>query len=272
MKIFPGMFRDFSEMPDDLRNHIRYPEDLFSIQSAIYSVYHMKDPRVFYNKEDVWVIPDEIYRGGRQQITPYYVIIQLPGDDKEQFFLMIPFNPRGKENMIGWMAARCDPPAYGDKIVFQFSKQELIYGPMQIEARIDQDTEISQLFTLWGQAGSSVLRGNTLVIPIDNSILYVEPVYLEATEKGTLPELKRVIVAYGNKITMQETLQEAISEIFGAPSAPGGGTPQPPGGTAEEILMQIAGLYDSAQAAIADNNLGLYQQYVDRIGELVKEL
>jgi uncharacterized membrane protein (UPF0182 family) len=140
MKIFPDLFKDFSEMPEDLQSHIRYPEDLFFIQSSIYSTYHMRDPRVFYNKEDMWVIPDEIYRGNRQMILPYYVIIQIPGEDKEEFVMMIPFNPRGKENLIGWMAARSDTPNYGKKVVFQFSKQELIYGPMQIEARIDQDS------------------------------------------------------------------------------------------------------------------------------------
>jgi uncharacterized membrane protein (UPF0182 family) len=266
MKIFPEMFREFSDMPEDLQSHIRYPEELFSIQSSIYSVYHMKDPRVFYNKEDVWVIPDEIYRGSRQEITPYYVIIHLPGEEREEFVMMIPFNPRGKENLIGWMAARCDQPGYGGKLVYQFSKQELVYGPMQIEARIDQDTDISQLFTLWGQAGSAVLRGNTLVIPVENSILYIEPVYLEATERGTLPELKRVIVAYGNRLTMQETLEDALSVIFGqAPTGPG----PAPGETPDEVLAQIAELYEKAQQALGDNNLGLYQQYINQIGDLV---
>ncbi len=268
-KIFPGVFSEFSEMPNNLRQHVRYPEDLFSIQSSIYSVYHMTDPRVFYNKEDMWVIPDEVYRGSRQKIDPYYVIIEFPGEDKEEFVIMVPFTPRGKENLIGWMAARCDEPNYGEKQVFQFSKQELVYGPMQIEARIDQDTDISQLFTLWGQAGSSVLRGNTLVIPVEDSILYIEPVYLEATERGTLPELKRVIVAYGNRLTMKETLQEALDVIFGMSPGDGGGGPSP-GETSGETVARIAELYERAQDALQDGNLGLYQRYVDQIGELVK--
>ncbi|MCK4714022.1 MAG: UPF0182 family protein, partial [Candidatus Aenigmarchaeota archaeon] len=273
MKIFPGMFKEFSDMPDDLQLHIRYPEDLFSIQSALYSVYHMKDPRVFYTKEDVWVIPDEIYRGSRQTMQPYYVIIHLPGEDKEEFVLMIPFAPRGKDNMIGWMAARSDYPNYGSRQVFMFSKQELIFGPMQIEARIDQDTDISQSFTLWGQSGSNVLRGNTLVIPVENSILYIEPVYLEATERGTLPELKRVIVAYGNKLTMQETLQDCLAVIFGdAPSGPGAPSGPVPGDTPAKIIDQIADLYEKAQQALERNDLGLYQDYVNQIGELVSSL
>jgi uncharacterized membrane protein (UPF0182 family) len=230
----------------------------------------MKDPRVFYNREDVWVVPDEVYRGGRQQITPYYVIMKLPGEDTEQFMMMLPFSPRGKENLIGWMAAKSDLPDYGDVVVYAFSKQELAYGPMQIEARIDQDTDISQLFTLWGQAGSSVIRGNTLVIPVKDSILYIEPVYLEATETGTLPELKRVIISYENQVVMKENLQDALAEIFGsAPSVPGEPAPEP-GGTSEEILQQVAELYQRAQDALASGNLGLYQLYVDQMGSLLE--
>ena len=180
-KMFPDLFVDFSEMPEDLQRHVRYPEDLFSIQAALYSLYHMKDPRVFYNKEDVWVIPEEIYRGNRQRMIPYFVIMKLPDQEKEEFILMIPFTPKGKDNLIAWMAAKCDFPNYGEVVVFQFSKQELIYGPLQIEARIDQDTEISQDFTLWSQAGSDVIRGNTLVIPIENSIIYVAVSYTHLT-------------------------------------------------------------------------------------------
>ena len=269
-KIFPNLFRDFSEMPSDLKNHIRYPEDLFTIQANVYSYYHMKEPRVFYNKEDVWVVPDEIYRGGRQQMIPYYMIMKLPEEQEEEFILMLPFTPKGKENMIGWMAAKSDQTNYGKLLVYQFSKQQLTYGPMQIEARIDQDADISQLITLWSQAGSQVVRGNTLVIPIENSILYIEPLYLEATEKGTLPQLKRIIAVYGDKLTMKETLQEALSDIFGTvvPPAPAPVNETVPK-TAEEKLARIAELYKKAQEALSQGNLGLYQQYIDQIGELL---
>lgn len=272
-KIFPGMFLDFQEMPDDLKKHVRYPEGLFRIQAEIYSTYHMRDPMVFYNKEDVWVTPNEIYRGGKEMMQPYYVIMKLPGEEKEEFIMMIPFNPRGKENMIGWMAARSDVPNYGKTLVYQFSKQELTYGPMQIEARIDQDTEISQLITLWSQSGSRVVRGNTLVIPIEGSIMYVEPLYLEATESGTLPQLQRVIVAYGDKLTMQKTLSQALDVIFGtgaAPSVPGEPPAQPaiPEGDREK-LARIAELYDLAQEALNQGDLGLYQSYFEQIGGLI---
>ena len=270
--IFPDTFKDIEEMPENLRSHLRYPEGIFRIQAELYATYHMKDPRVFYNKEDAWVIPDEIYRQNRQQMEPYYIIMKLPGETSEEFIMMLPFTPRNKENMIGWMAARSDPPQYGELIIYQFSKQELTYGPMQIEARIDQDTEISQDITLWSQAGSSVIRGNTLIIPIENSIIYVEPLYLEATEKGTLPQLKRVIVAYNDLITMQDTLSEALEVIFkGAieeqATEEEGGIPV--SRTDLEKLARIAALYDSAQEALSRGDLGQYQQYFDEIGKLV---
>ncbi len=271
MKIFPELFREFSDMPDGLKDHMRYPEVMFRLQAEIYSTYHMKDPMVFYNREDVWVIPDEVYRGSRQEMQPYYIIMKLPGEAREEFILMIPFTPKGKENMIGWMAARSDGENYGKVLVYQFSKQELTYGPMQIEARIDQDTEISQLITLWSQSGSSVVRGNTLVIPIENSIMYVEPLYLEATEKGTLPQLQRVIVSYGDKLTMQKTLGEALDVIFGAGTQQTGGTDEEThiSRTDAEKLMRIAEIYDLAQKALNSGNLGAYQDYIDQIGSIV---
>lgn len=271
-KIFPSLFSPFEDMPSSLQEHIRYPEGLFRIQAEIYATYHMKDPRVFYNREDVWVRPEEIYRGSRQELIPYYVIMRLPGEEKEEFILMQPFVPRGKDNMIGWMAARSDAPNYGDLIVFRFSKQELIYGPLQIEARIDQDTDISAQFTLWGQAGSSVLRGNTLVIPIEDSILYIEPIFLEATEKGTLPQLKRVIVAHGNSLTMQPTLEEALDVIFGEarqrPAVPG--VTLPPG-TPQEVLEQVAALFEQAQSALKEGDLKTYAEFIEQIGDILKQ-
>jgi hypothetical protein len=267
-KIFPDLFLDFSEMSEDLRKHVRYPEDLFKIQALLYSQYHMKDPMVFYNKEDVWVIPHEIYRQGRQETRPYYIIMRFPDKEKEEFILMIPFIPKNKENLIAWMAARCDFPDYGDLVVFQFSKQVLTYGPMQIEARIDQDTEISQRITLWSQAGSSIIRGNTLIIPIENSLIYIEPLYLEATEKGTLPELKRVIVAYGDRLTMKKSLQESLNEIFGEIVKPE--IPELPPETPEDILAKLSELYKKAEESMREGNLSKYAEYVNQIGEILK--
>src|SRR5438477_6259552 len=218
-RIFPNLFKPFSSMPMDLRKHIRYPEDLFLIQAQLYQSYHMEAADVFYNREDLWQFPRQPGGGGVATMTPYYIIMRLPGEPQAEFFLMLPMVPSRRDNMIAWLAARCDPPEYGKLIVYEFPKEKLIYGPFQIEARINQSTEISQQITLWNQMGSRVIRGaNLLVIPIENSILYVSPLYLRA-EHGHLPELKRVIAAYGEHVVMKETLAEALSALFLEPGA-----------------------------------------------------
>jgi len=200
-------------MPDTLKKHIRYPEDLFKVQSHMYGVYHMQDPVVFYNKEDAWELPNEIIGEGREiKMEPYYIIMKLPGEEEAEFMLMTPFTPLGKANMIGWMAAKSDKD-YGSLIVYKFPKKSLIYGPMQIEARIDQDARISEQITLWDQRGSNVVRGNLLVIPIDHSLLYIEPLFLIA-EKAQLPELTRVIVSYGGKVVMEKDLKSGLELLF----------------------------------------------------------
>ncbi|MFC1568516.1 UPF0182 family protein, partial [Candidatus Margulisiibacteriota bacterium] len=212
-KIYPKLFKALAEMPDDLKLHLRYPEDLFMVQAHKYAVFHMEDPQVFYNQEDLWHTPKEVYAGSEVPMAAYYIIMKLPEERKEEFLLMLPFTPNNKDNMISWLAARSDMPNYGKLIVYKFPKDKLIYGPKQIEARIDQQTEISQQFTLWGQVGSSVIRGNLLAIPIEQSIVYVEPIYLEASS-GELPELKRVIAVYGKNVAMAETLDGALSAVF----------------------------------------------------------
>ncbi|MBR9676111.1 UPF0182 family protein, partial [Candidatus Woesearchaeota archaeon] len=214
-KIFSEEFKRFEDMPESVKEHIRYPVDLFKIQSQIYSVYHMDDVKVFYNKEDAWQIPNEVYGVGQQvRVEPYYIIIKLPNEDKEEFVLMTSFTPIKKDNMVAWMAARSDGDNYGKLILYKFQKDKLIYGPLQIEAKIDQDSEISQQLTLWSQQGSSVTRGNLLVIPIKNSILYIEPLYIQA-ETGQLPELKRVLVSDGERVVMEEDLATALEVLFG---------------------------------------------------------
>ncbi len=212
-KIYPKLFKPFDEMPEFLKEHIRYPTDLFNIQTEMYNTYHMTDPQVFYNQEDYWQVPNEIYDTSQQALFPYYIIMRLPQTKKEEFILMLPLTPSGKDNMIAWMCARCDAPNYGDLIVYTLPKDKLIYGPMQIEARINQKPDISAELTLWSQKGSQVIKGNQLVIPIQNSFIYVEPVYLQS-EQGQIPELKRVIVAFEEKIEMRETLDEALQAVF----------------------------------------------------------
>ncbi len=213
-RIFPKLFSDFEDMPADLREHIRYPQDLFTAQARILTVYHMTDTNEFYNREDVWQWPEEFFDDQAREMEPYYVLMQLPGSDKLDFVQILPFTPATRENMIAWLAAKSDPAAYGEKLLFTFGKDSLIYGPKQIEARIDQDPVISSQLSLWNQQGSQVIRGNLLVIPLGNSLLYVEPLYLQAAT-GRIPELKRVIIAVNDRVVMAPNLGLALVEVFG---------------------------------------------------------
>lgn len=274
-KIFPQLFLPFSEMPDDLKRHVRYPEDLFTVQASKYLVYHMTNVRVFYNKEDQWEIPQEIYEGNRINMEPYYLITRLPGSESEEFILLLPFTPRAKNNMIAWMAASGDLENYGQRVVYVFPKDKLIYGPIQIEARIDQDPEISQDFTLWGQSGSRVIRGNLLVIPIEDSLLYVEPVYLRSEQEDALPELKRVIVSFGDKLTMQETLEESLSVVFGdAELAPAPSEIVVPTGerTREELIVEALEHYQRAQEYMKEGNWSAYGEELYKLEAILTEL
>jgi len=213
-KIFPGMFVPMTEMSSDLKSHLRYPEDLFLIQAKKYITYHMENYKVFYNKEDKWNLATELLGDKEETVEPYYTIARLPEEEKPEFIQIIPFTPQNKKNMVAWLAARSDGENYGKLLVYEFPKQELVYGPIQIEARISQDSYISQQLSLWNQRGSQVIRGNLLVIPIKDSLLYVEPLFLQA-EQSKIPELRRVIVAQGDKIAMEPTLELALEKIFG---------------------------------------------------------
>jgi uncharacterized membrane protein (UPF0182 family) len=236
--IFPQLFTPWDEMPQGLRTHLRYPEGLFTIQAQMNNTYHMQDPTVFYNKEDLWVVAHEVYAGNEQATEPYYVTMRLPGAQQEEFILIQPFTPANKQNMVAWMAARSDGENYGELLLYKFPKQELVYGPLQIEARIDQEPTISGQLSLWAQRGSQVIRGNLLVIPIGNSLLYVEPLYIQA-ETGRLPELKRVIVAAGDQVIMGESLDEALAGLGRAPVAPPD-QPQPEPPEAPQAVRDLA--------------------------------
>jgi hypothetical protein len=212
-KIFPAMFKPLSAMSDELRAHIRYPEYFFQVQAAIYRTYHMKDPQVFYNREDQWDVAKENYAGMTGTMQPYYIIMRLPGEAHEEYILMLPMVPKGRDNMIAWMAARCDGADYGHLFEYAFSKDSLFYGPYQIQARINQSPEISRQLSLWNQMGSKVILGNLIVIPVQDSLLYVEPLYIRA-ENGQLPELQRVIASYGDQVVMGETLPTTLASLF----------------------------------------------------------
>jgi uncharacterized protein len=222
-RAFPHAFADFSQLSADLKSHLRYPEDLFAIQTEQYRLFHMTDPQVFYNQEDLWQFPIERYEGQTGYMQPYYVLMKLPGSATLEYLLMTPFTPPGRDNMIAWMAAKCDFPDYGKLVVFMLPKEKLIYGPNQIEAMIDQTTNISRQLSLWDQRGSHVIRGKQIVTPIENSFLYVEPLYLTATGVS-FPQLKRVIVAADGKVAMATTLERALNDLFG-PQSPTTGPP-----------------------------------------------
>lgn len=207
--IFPGLFLPMSKMNETLKKHLRYPVKYFKLQAEIYATFHMKDPGVFYNKEDLWRLPSR----GNNNMEPYYTILRFPDGKNEEFILMIPFTPAQKENMTSWLAARCDIPNYGELVLYQFPKQKMIYGPTQIDARINQDSEISKQFTLWRSGGSSVIQGGLIVVPIKDSLLYIEPIYIAAEERS-IPELKRVIVCYKDKIAMEKNLEKSLRAVF----------------------------------------------------------
>ncbi len=244
--IFPQLFIPVEQMPEPLRAHLRYPEYMFKTQASVYQTYHMRDARVFYNKEDLWAVPREVYFGSEQAMEPYYIIMSLPGEQKGEFLLMLPFTPANKKNTISWLAARSDGDNYGKLLLYRFPKERLVYGPSQIENRIGQDTVITEQLALWGRGGSRVIRGNLLLIPLGESILYVEPVFLQA-ETGGLPELKRVIVVAGEQIAMELTLEESIAAIFGAEMPPTEPEPPAPPEPEEPVAVEIANLIEEAQ-------------------------
>jgi uncharacterized membrane protein (UPF0182 family) len=275
-RIFPGLLKPFAAMPLDLQKHIRYPEDLFLIQARLYQSYHMSAADVFYNREDLWQFPRQPGGdNGNAAMVPYYIIMRLPGEAQAEFFIMIPMVPSRRDNMIAWLAARCDAPDYGKLIVYEFPKEKLVYGPFQIEARIHQNTEISQQISLWNQMGSRVIRGNLLVIPIENSILYVSPLYLRA-EQGHLPELKRVIAAYGEHVVMKETLAEALSALFSepsaAPTAPSAATETPAANSADNPAQQALDRYNKAMAQLKSGDWAGFGQELDAMRGLLEDM
>ena len=294
-RIFPGWLHPLEAMPESLRSHIRYPEGIFSLQTAMYSTFHMTNPAVFYNREDEWEVPVI----DNEQMEPYYTIMRLPGEERAEFIQMLPFTPRGKNNLAAWMVARSDGEQYGKMLVFQFPKQKLVFGPSQVVARINQDQEISPQITLWNQQGSEVIQGTLLVIPIEEALLYIRPLYLRASG-GRIPELTRVIVAYQDQIVMEETLDLALDRLF--LDTP----PERPFTPASVLLTDAATATEPIEASIAttvadavgeaavpasatlagqahdhytraieaqrDGNWAVYGAELERLGEILQEL
>ncbi|MFA5844224.1 MAG: UPF0182 family protein [Coriobacteriia bacterium] len=275
--VFPTLFADAAKMPAGVRAHLRYPEDLFRVQAEIYKTYHMRDPQVFYNKEDSWAIPGENSADGA--MAPFYVLMRLPGESDETFMLMLPFTPRNKDNMIGWMAAKADPSDYGRRVVYTFPKQKLVLGPEQVSARINQDPVISQQLTLWNQRGSSVLFGNMLVLPMDQSLLFIQPLYLQA-EKTAMPELTRVLVVFADRVAMEPDLATALAKVFG--TAPAGTELSSGGQTAGNAstgtatpagdLATARSLYEKALAAQRSGDWAAYGRYIEELGRVLSKM
>jgi len=304
-KVFGDLWTPGDQMPDDLRRHMRYPEDMYSVQAAVLSTYHMNDPQIFYNKEDMWEIPMEIYAQDEIPVVPYYEVLALPGETEPEFALLQPFAPLSKKNMVAMMVARQDGDHYGELMVIDFPKNKVVYGPAQMEARISNDPVISSQLTLWSQGGSQVIRGNLLVVPIEQSVMYFEPVYLQA-EQSPIPELTRVIAAYGDDVVMEPSLGDALSALFGEPistdpTVPGATTTTAPATTTttappttttssttsstttsvpggdlpadKAALIELASqYYEAANEALKRGDWAEYGNQIDALGEVLSAL
>jgi uncharacterized protein len=280
-KVFPGIFQPIDSMPADLQSHIRYPDDLYRVQTTLYTTYHMEAPEDFYHREDQWQIPTV---AEAKAMVPFmrHIVMRLPDEPKAEFIYMVPFTPRGKDNLAAWMVARNDGDAYGKLRVYRLSRQSLVFGPQQIENRINQDTEISRQVSLWDQGGSKVIRGDLLVIPIEQSLLYVQPLYLQA-EGGRIPELKRVVVAYQNQVVMEETLDAGLARLFGGSAAAknepvavtGAAAATATAGPAlsdAELQTLVAEARSRYQAALAAQRAGDWARYGEEIRKLGETL
>jgi hypothetical protein len=285
-KTFPDLLKPLAQMPAGLRAHVRYPEGIFAIQAAVYATYHMTNPAVFYNKEDQWEAPAVDSSGESRRMEPYYTMMKLPGEQDAEFIQMLPFTPRRRDNLASWMVARSDGENYGKLQVFQFPKQTLVFGPQQVVARINQDQVISPQITLWNQQGSQVIQGTLMVVPIEESLIYVRPLYLRA-QAGRIPELTRVIVAHQNRIVMEPTLDLAMARLFGpgdrttastSPLKPGAAAPAPTAGAAapSPSTGRLAGeaheIYRRAMEAQRAGDWAKYGEEIKRLGELLERL
>src|SRR6185436_14911588 len=274
-RIYPGLLRPLEEMPADLRAHLRYPEDVFRAQTALYATFHMTDPETFYHREDQWQVPTSQRGDGREGFIRH-IVMRLPGERDPEFILMRPFTPRQKDNLAAWMVARNDGPNYGKLVAYRFPRQSLVFGPTQIVNRINQDTEVSRQVSLWDQRGSEVIRGELLVIPIEESLIYVQPLYLRA-QGGRIPELKRVIVAHESRVAMEETLEAGLARLFGSgPAAPRvvAAVEAPIAATesAAALAKDASDAYERARSAQRSEDWATYGAEMKRLGDILRRL
>ncbi|OYT69470.1 MAG: hypothetical protein CFK48_08170 [Armatimonadetes bacterium CP1_7O] len=286
---YPNVFKPLSEMPAGLRNHIRYPIDLFEVQAQLLELYHTTDARIFFNKEDVWAIAREILQNNETvPMTPYYVIMQPPGEQQPRYMLTLPFTPQQRKNLVAWLAAHCDPDRYGELVLYRFPKQKTVYGPEQIEARINQNPEITQQLNLWNQQGSQVFRGNLLIIPLGQAMLYFKPIYLQARTEGAIPELKKVVLASGERVVMTDTVDEGLQLLLArrvgrtpprltqdgttppTPTAP----PTPVGTSADlrNLAREANRVYREAQSALRNGDWATYGERMKQLEQLLKQM
>ena len=283
-RVFPTLFRPMTEMPEDMRARLRYPQGIFALQASMFSTFHMTNPATFYNGEDQWDIPSLGEGAQGRPMSPYYTVMKLPGEKEAEYIQMLPYTPRQKDNLAAWMVARSDGPNYGQLVVFQLPKQTVIFGPRQIAARISQDQVIAPQITLWNQQGSEVIQGSLLVIPIEESLLYIRPMYLRAAN-GRIPELKRVVVAYQNQIVMENTLETALARLFPAggaasrPRASGDVRPQTQRTEAAALETAIGTLaaqaqeiYRRALQAQREGNWAQYGEDIKQLGEVLERM
>ncbi len=282
-RIYPGTLRPLAEMDEGLRAHLRYPELIFKLQSQIYSTYHMDQPQVFYSKEDTWTPAAVAQQDGKNEpVEPYYTIMKLPGESSEEFILMLPFTPKNKNNLAAWMAARSDGEHYGKLVVYRFPKQKQVYGPQQMVVRANQDPEISRQISLWNQSGSSVSLGTLMVIPIEESLIYVQPLYLRASKSARIPELRRVIVAAEERIAMEPTLEASLARLFGETPASDlksqitdakpGETPMQTQAPAANLTEQAKQHYERAMQAQRDGDWARYGEEIKKLGAVIDQM
>ncbi len=284
MSIYPGVFSN-DYLPDAISQHIIYPEYLFRLQAQVYGKYHVTNPDSFYNNSDLWVFAKEKYSTDTKNIEPYYNLTSVKGHDgKQELIVMIPYTLSNKENMVAWFAASCEYESYGKFIAYHFPKNKNIYGTMQIESRIDNDPNISKEMTLWGQGGSNVIRGNMLVVPVQDSLLYIEPIYISSHSEGAIPELKRVAVAYGNKIVMEPTLDKALEVIFDGQSPTGPvaeienevegeiETPETEDFTLDEVIDSVINAYESAKTSNQSGDWKTFGEGMTSLEEAIEGL
>jgi uncharacterized membrane protein (UPF0182 family) len=286
-KIFPGLFKTKDKLPQGFTEHFRYPEDIFNVQLEVYKKYHMTDPRVFYNKEDLWMVSGENQTqvnsadmsNQNSKVEPSYIVMKLPEGKEEEFILMTPYTPSGKDNMTSWLGARMDAENYGKLIVYKFPKQKVTYGPSQFKARLKQDTTISKELSLWNQQGSSVLIGNVITIPIEKSLLYVLPVYIRSTGNNSIPEMKRVVLGYGDKIVMEDNLEKSLARLFntnvpGTPqNTPSENVPQNNlSSNAQELIKKANDLFNNAKDAQQKGDWTKYGEYLKELDNVLNQL